>query len=78
MLRSGGNDVNSCGIDACVPEKIGKLGNILFNAVEHTGKQMAQIMRKYFLRTDVCLGAQGFHFTPDVDTADGFAGACNK
>ena len=54
VSRSGGDNINSGRVDAAVTENIRKLGNILFNSVKHTGKQVAQIMRKYLLRVDVC------------------------
>ena len=47
-------------------EDIGELGDILFKLVKCSCKQVTQIMRKYLVRIDVSLFAQGFHFSPDV------------
>ena len=52
-----GNDIYAGGVDTAVSENIRELCNILFNAVKHSGEQVAQIMRKNFLRVDICFGA---------------------
>ena len=57
VLRAGGDDINSCCVNAAVTENIGKLGDVLFDSIEHTGEQVAQVVRKYFLRVDICLRA---------------------
>ena len=41
MFSAGGDDINSCRVDAAVTENVGKLGNVLFDTVEHPGEQVA-------------------------------------
>ena len=53
VLCASGDDVNSCGVNTVVTENVGKLGNVLFDSVKHTGEQVAQIVRKHLLRVDV-------------------------
>ena len=49
MFCTGSNDVDPSGIDVAVTEDICKLGNVLFNAVKCTGKQMAKIVGKHLV-----------------------------
>ena len=46
VFGAGGNDINSCSVNAAVTENIGKFGEILFLLVKNAGKEMAEIMRK--------------------------------
>ena len=78
MFRAGRDDVDPCRIDAAVPKNICELSNILFDAVEHTGEQMAKIMRKHFFGIHLCFKAEVFHFSPDVCAAYRLARAGNK
>ena len=78
VFGAGGDNIDSCGVNAAVSENVGKLGNILLNAVKHTGEQVAEVVRKHLLRVDLCLDAQSFHFPPDIRAADWFAGAGYK
>ena len=57
MLRTGGNDIKACRVNAAVSENIRQLGNIFFDAIEYSCKEMAQIVGKHFLWIDICLGA---------------------
>ena len=69
VLRAGGDDINSCCVNAAVTENIGKLGDVLFDSIEHTGEQVlfqrvigpgeqvAQVMRKHLFRIDIRLHA---------------------
>ena len=54
------------------------LGNIFFNTVECSCKQVAQIMRKYLLWIHTCLLTKAFHFTPNVGSAHWFAAPSYK
>ena len=47
MLGGGSNDIDACGVDARMTENVSELGNILFNTVKGTGKQVSKIMRKH-------------------------------
>ena len=46
VLRSCCYDIDTCCIDACVPENICQLGNVLFQPVKGAGKQMPEIVGK--------------------------------
>ena len=70
MLCAGGHGINARGIDAGVAKDVRKLGNILFNTVKRTRKQVPQIVRKHLAWQYVCLLAQRFHQTPHMMTAD--------
>ena len=75
MLIASGDDIDPCGIDTCVTEDVGQLCNVLFDFIEHTGEQVAQVVREHLLRVDICLDAQRFYLPPDIRAADGFARA---
>lgn len=49
MLCPTGNNINSGRINTAVPQNIRQTGNIFIYRIEAPGKQMAKIMRKYFL-----------------------------
>lgn len=46
VLCACGNDIDSGGVDTAVTENVGKLCNIIFDAVKHTGKKVTKIVRK--------------------------------
>lgn len=48
-------DIDTSGIDAAVAEDVGELGNVFFDAVEHPGKQMPQVVRKDLSRVNIGL-----------------------
>ena len=73
VFRAGGNDINSSCVDTAVTENIRKFCNIFFDAVKCSCEQVAKIMRKYLLRIDICIFAQGFHLSPNVRAVYGFA-----
>ena len=68
VFDAGGNDVNAGSVDTAVTENVGELGNIFFDTVKHSCKQMAQVVRKNFLRIDTRTFAKAFHFPPDIRT----------
>lgn len=70
VLDACGDDINSCRVDTAVSENVGKFRDILFDTVEHTSKQMSQIMRKNLLRIDIGILAKAFHFSPDFRPTD--------
>lgn len=78
MFRTGGDNINSGRVDVAVTENIRKFCNVLFNAVEHPCKQVAQVMRKHLLRVCICFFTQCFHFPPNVRAAYRLACSCNK
>ena len=66
VLGSGGHDVDAGGVDAAVAQNVGQLGDVLFNAVEGAGEQLAEIVGKDLAGLHVGLLAQGFHLCPDI------------
>ena len=54
VLGADGDDIYAGGVDTAVPENIRKFCYILFNAVKNAGEKVAKIVRKYFLRADIC------------------------
>ena len=58
VFCAGRDNIDPCRIDAAVSENIGELGNILFDAVEHTGEQMTKIVRKDFFGIYLCFTAE--------------------
>lgn len=78
MFKAGGDYVDSRRVDAAVAEDVCQLYDVLFYAVEHPCKQMAQVVRKDLLRVDAGFFTQAFHLPPDVGAAHGLAGAGDK
>lgn len=66
VLLSGGHDIDAGGVDAAVAEEVCQLGDILLNGVEGSGKELAEVMRKYLSRLHPGGLAQAFHLRPDV------------
>ena len=48
MFDAGGHDIDSCSIDAAVAQDVCQLGNVLFDAVESAGKELAQVVGENF------------------------------
>ena len=46
MLHTCCHNIDSCGIDAAVPQDVRQLGNIFFDPIEGPGKELTQIMRE--------------------------------
>ena len=69
MLGPGSDQINTGGLDAAVPEKVGQLGNVFACLVKDRSKQMAQIMRKYLMRVYTGMFAQGLQLSPNLPAA---------
>ena len=69
MLAAVCDDINSGGIDAAVPENVGKLCKILFKTVEGACKKMPQVVGENLAWVYIRQSAQIFHFPPDVGSA---------
>ena len=78
VFVAGGDDINSRGVDAGVAQNIGKLGDIPFNLIKNSRKEMPQIVRKDLLRIDICRPAQRLHLTPNIGAAHRLAASCNE
>ena len=65
MLGAGRHHIDACGIDARVSENVGKLGDILFDAIEGTGKEVSEVMGKDLARRHLRRLAERLHLAPD-------------
>ena len=52
VLRASGHDIDAGGVNAAVTQDIGKLCDVLFDAVESPSKQFPQIMGKHLTFLD--------------------------
>lgn len=66
MLGAGGDEVDAGGLDAGVAQHVSQLCHIPAHPVETPGKQVAQVVGKYFLGFHVGHTAQLLHFQPDL------------
>ena len=71
MFRAGGHDIDPCGINIGMAEDVCQFGDVLFNRVEGSRKQMTKVMRKDLLGRDSGALAEFLHFPPDVTAIDG-------
>ena len=78
VFAAGGHDIYAGGVNAAVPQNIRKLGNVLFNAIKSTGKELAQIVGEYLGGLDPGSPAKAFHLRPDVASVKGPAVSCDK
>ena len=78
VFGAGRDDIDSRRIDIAVPKDVGELGDVFFQTVEDSGKQMPQIVWEDLARIDVGLLTERLHFPPDVRPADRLASACNE
>ena len=66
VFRSGSHDIDSGGVDGTVTQNVGKLCNVLFDAVKGAGKEFSQIVGKHLGWLYPCGFTQLFHGRPDV------------
>ena len=78
VLCAGGDNINAGGVDAGMAKQVGQLGNILFQGVKGTGKQVAQVVGKHLFGVYPGGLAQAFHLSPNSGAADRLAGAGDK
>ena len=78
VLGAAGNNINPCGVDVGMTQNIRKLGYVLLNAVEHSRKQVPQVVRKHLSGIDIRFFAERFHLPPNVGAADGFTRFCDE
>ena len=46
MFDAGGHNVDSCGVNTAVAKNVRQFGDVFFNAVEGSGKELAQVVGK--------------------------------
>ena len=66
VFRAGCHNIDSGGVDAAVAQNIRQLGNVLFNTIKGSGKQLAKIMRKHLACLYMCLFAERLHLCPNT------------
>ena len=66
MLPATGNGVYSGRVHVAVAQNVSQLGNVPVLVIVTPGKKVSQIMRKDFVRVYFGLGAEFFHFCPNV------------
>ena len=66
MFASRGDQVDARGIDGTVTEYISQLRHVPADVIEAAGKQVAQVVGKYFSGFHVGHTAQLLHFQPDL------------
>ena len=65
MLAPGSHNIDPCCVDIAVAQNIRQLGNILFNAIKGSGKQLAQVMVEHLAGLNHGLLTEGLHLRPD-------------
>ena len=78
VLGAGGHDIDAGGVNGAVTQNVGKFGNILFDSVKGSGKQLSQVVREHLALRDLRLLTQGFHFLPYIMTAYRLAASRDK
>ena len=66
MLCAGGYQIDPGGLDAAVPEQVGKLDNIMADLIENSGKQVPQIVREHLARLYARIFAELLELCPDL------------
>ena len=51
-----------------MPQKVRQVDQVLGLPVKGSGKEMAEVMGKYFFQADACDTGDLFHLSPDVGT----------
>lgn len=54
VFGAGGDDIDPSRVYTAVTENVSKFCDVLLNPVKHTSEQVAQVMRKYFFRVNIC------------------------
>ena len=75
VLGAGGYNIDPGGINAAVPQDIRQLCNILLNAIEGPGKELAEVMGKDLGGIDTRCLTQPFHLRPDIASVQRLAGS---
>ena len=78
MLGPRGQDVDAGRVDAGMAQDICQLSDILFHPIKGSGKQVAQVVGKHFVRQDTGLPAECLHFSPNIASIQWMAVFCHK
>lgn len=73
VLGAGGHNINAGRVNAAMAQDVCQLRNILFNAIESSGKEFPQIVREHLAGIDSSLLTQRFHLRPDTTAIQRFS-----
>lgn len=73
VFGAGGHYIDPGCVNAAVPQDVRQFRNILLNAIESPGKELAQIVWKDFGRVNARRLTQPFHLCPNVAAVQGLA-----
>ena len=66
MFQAGGHDIDSGGVDAAVAQNVRQLGNVLFQTIEGSGEQLAQIVGEHLAGLHPGFFTKSFHLCPNI------------
>ena len=66
VLFSRGHEVNSCGLNAAVPQHVGQPHHVVAGAVEGPGEQAAEVVGEHLGSLHARRLTQGLHAGPDI------------
>lgn len=66
VLHTRGHDVDTSVLNTAVAQDIRQFCDILFNAVKGSGKELSQVVWKYFGWIDACFFTELFHLRPYI------------
>ncbi len=78
VLRAGGHQVNSGGVDGRMTQNVRQLHDIAADFIKCRGKQVAEVMREDLRAFDPGFFAQRFHLPPDLFAGDGLTASGEK
>ena len=78
VLKTGGHDIDSGGVNGAVSQNIRQLSDIFFNAVKCPCEQLAQIVGEDLRSLHTSNLAKLFHRSPNITAIECFAGPRNK
>ena len=78
VFGAGGHDIDSCGVDAAVPQNVGKSHNILLQRIKGSCKKVSEIMGENLIAAHPGGFAQAFKHFPYMRPVKRFPGFCNE
>ena len=78
VFQAGGHDIDSGGVHAAVAQNVRQLGNVLFQTIEGSGEQLAQIVGKHLAGLHPGFFAQSLHLRPNIAPVQRLSVSGNK
>ena len=78
VFASAGEQIDSRGLHAGMPEQVRQPCNISAHPVEAPGEEMPQVVREHLGGLDLRRSAQRFHFRPDLFSGQTFSASGEK